>query len=360
MFAAVIAHDDNEIEKIKQEYDRRMQELVAKYKEEQESNAKLKDDMMKLKSNLDQQLSSYSNKVEGENGTANSIAQTNTAAPNTTPDPLYANGEDIAQVQAQAMERLKELQQNMVGGEKANDSELKAKRAKRKNIAEKKINAISDALSKLDDDDQLLLKAYGDITEELRAKTMLLKKAKKKIHSLESEINDLQSEFETDRTDYLEAIRRQDQQIKLLSQILDKVGPCMRRDCNYANIDRIKLESVWDEDLQKWRLPELVVSRTKLPPPPGGALCLPGGRETAMSSFHHPSSPNKLLSSYINGMPQNDSNADPHEDRLFQKLEKGEQARIAENYFKPKRRDTLLSNVNNVNKVQSSKFKACK
>ncbi|CAG2123522.1 unnamed protein product, partial [Medioppia subpectinata] len=151
--------------------------------------------------------------------------------------------------------------------------------------------AISEALAKLDDnDDRLLLKAYGDITEDLRARTVLLKKAKKKIQGLEQEVNDLQSEFESDRTDYLETIRRQVGQIKLLTQILEKVEPCLRRDCNYANIDRIKMESVWDEDLQKWRLPDLVVSQTKLPPPPGGMQ--PGGREPALSNQYRPNADN--------------------------------------------------------------------
>ena len=96
-------------------------------------------------------------------------------------------------------------------------------------------------MKNFDDDDQLLLKAYGDITEELRARTLLLKRAKKKITSLEREVSDLQSEFEQDRTDYLETIRRQDQQVKLYQQMLDKMQPCIRKDCNYANIDRIKV-----------------------------------------------------------------------------------------------------------------------
>lgn len=84
-------------------------------------------------------------------------------------------------------------------------------------------------------------------------------------------MRDLQSEFETERTDYLETIRKQDQQIKLLTQILDKIQPCIRRDCNYSNIEKIKKESQWDEDYQKWRIPELVVEKTKLPTP-GGKL----------------------------------------------------------------------------------------
>jgi kinesin family protein 3/17 len=45
--------------------------------------------------------------------------------------------------------------------------------------------------------------------------------------------SDLQSEFEKDRQDYLDTIRKQDQQLLLLQTILDKVQPTLRKDCNY-------------------------------------------------------------------------------------------------------------------------------
>lgn len=66
--------------------------------------------------------------------------------------------------------------------------------------------------------------------------------------------------------DYLETIRRQDQQNKLMQQILDKIQPCIRRDSNYSNIDKIRKECKWDEDTQRWKLPKLEILRTVLPP----------------------------------------------------------------------------------------------
>ena len=45
--------------------------------------------------------------------------------------------------------------------------------------------------------------------------------------------SDIQSEFEKDRQDYLDTIRKQDQQILLLQTLLDKVQPMLRKDCNY-------------------------------------------------------------------------------------------------------------------------------
>ncbi len=177
---------------MKQEYDLKMKDLVAKYNEEMQSNAKLKEDMNKLKSSYEKKLTSHTNNLTPSGNELQS--------PTASPD--HKHGDDLQNAditQMQAIERLHSLEEQMVG-EKANDTELKEKRAKRKKIAEKKINAISDALLKLDDDDKLLVKAYGDITEELRARTILLKKAKKKIQALEQEVNDLQSEFESDRT----------------------------------------------------------------------------------------------------------------------------------------------------------------
>ena len=54
------------------------------------------------------------------------------------------------------------------------------------------------------------------------------------VKALNSEIKDLQQEFELDRADYLETIRAQEQKTKLLEQILEKVQPTIRKDCNYT------------------------------------------------------------------------------------------------------------------------------
>lgn len=123
-------------------------------------------------------------------------------------------------------------------------------------------------------------------------------------------MRDLQHEFETERTDYLEAIRRQDQQLRLLSQILDKVQPCIRRDSNYADLEAVKAQSVWDQDAQRWRLPELTVQQTKLPPAagmqPGGRVTQNGGEGTSLlaSTFDATSPRNKpsITSDFVNSI----------------------------------------------------------
>lgn len=55
---------------------------------------------------------------------------------------------------------------------------------------------------------------------------------------MDREISDLQSEFENERTDYLETIRRQQRQIQLFNQILEKISPTLRKECNYRSVWR--------------------------------------------------------------------------------------------------------------------------
>lgn len=69
----------------------------------------------------------------------------------------------------------------MVGGEKSQDTELKAKRNKRKKNMEKRKKILSEALKNVDDEDGVMLKVYDDIHEELRVKTELAKRQKVKV-----------------------------------------------------------------------------------------------------------------------------------------------------------------------------------
>lgn len=68
-----------------------------------------------------------------------------------------------------------------------------------------------------------------------------------------------------DRLDYLETIRKQDKQIKLLSQILEKIHPVLKKDSNYGSLDKIKREAIWNDDQARWILPEFNMGRVGLP-----------------------------------------------------------------------------------------------
>lgn len=76
--------------------------------------------------------------------------------------------------------RLQEIEENMVGGERAHDQELKEKLAKKKKAAERRSRQ-AEAVIKSDDEDSPYIRAYDNIQEELRAKSDTLKKSKQKV-----------------------------------------------------------------------------------------------------------------------------------------------------------------------------------
>lgn len=68
-----------------------------------------------------------------------------------------------------------------------------------------------------------------------------------------------------ERNDYLATIRRLEKEGQLLNGLLERMVSLVRRDCNYSNLDRLKKEAVWDEDVAAWRLPDVMVQKTTLP-----------------------------------------------------------------------------------------------
>merc|ERR550517_1555684 len=265
-----------------------------------------------------------------------------------------ANQNDVPvnQEQLRAMEKLRRLQASLLdGGKRADDKDLKEKRLKKKKAAEKRLKVLGEALGHVDDEDGVLVKVYDDIQTELAEKTQALKKMKQRVKGLNAEINDIQSEFEKDRQDYLDSIRKQDQQIKLLDQILDKVQPTLRKDCNYSNLEKIRTEASWSEERQIWRLPDLTVQKTKLPPagPFGGSLVFSGdpapppedvGRRSRGPS---PGGGPPLSRTAPGRLEQLDQDEDEDHTHLKKKLAKSEQDDVVGNYFKPARASRLMA-----------------
>ena len=73
------------------------------------------------------------------------------------------------------------------------------------------------------EDDGIMVKVYDNLQDEIKVKNNVINQMEGKLKSARSEIDDLQTEFERDREDYLETIRKQEQIIKLQQQILDKI-----------------------------------------------------------------------------------------------------------------------------------------
>ncbi|PIO70589.1 hypothetical protein TELCIR_07549 [Teladorsagia circumcincta] len=285
--AAPVPQFDVEAEraKLREELEAQMTELREEYRKEQMSKAELAHELQVLKEQYEK---------------ANSDLD--------TMEGLDPN---------EAARKLEQLQQQFVGGEMADNKQLKEKRTKKLKDAETKMQRLAAALNVHRDDP--LLQVYSSTQEKLDAVTAELQREKNRSKALESEIEDLQGEFELDRLDYLETIRKQDQQLKLLTQILEKVQPTLRKDSNYYNLEKVKKDAVWNEDEGRWILPEISVSRTVLPTANNGV-----NNYDKSASF--------LRDTY-----------DDDSSKLRRKLAKSEEENIANNYFKPIRQSNVLN-----------------
>ncbi|XP_014807358.1 PREDICTED: kinesin-like protein KIF17 isoform X1 [Calidris pugnax] len=296
---------DLEAEKqlIRAEYEERLAQLKASYEAEQASRARLEEDISHLRNHYDIKLSALEENLRREAGGAatrteitpdkaplpgDSVAAADEeptsaqapAAPWPVPDTddasrgsagaevaIAAEGILLPADQQQVLARLQMLERQVVGGEQAKNKDLKEKRKRRKKYADDRRMQLVAALQQSDEDtsDWVLLNVYDSIQEEVRAKSKLLEKMQEKLRAAETEIRDLQSEFELEKIDYLGTIRRLERDLLLFQQLLDQVQSLVRRDCNYSNLEKIKRESVWDEENSCWRIPEPVIQRTRLP-----------------------------------------------------------------------------------------------
>lgn len=51
----------------------------------------------------------------------------------------------------------------------------------------------------------------------------------------------------------------------LFQQLLDQVQSLIQQDCNYSNLEKIKCESVWDEESGCWKISEPGIQKNHLP-----------------------------------------------------------------------------------------------
>ncbi len=107
--------------------------------------------------------------------------------------------------------------------------------------------------------------AISSVQEEVQYKTKLFEKEKEKCKFLEDECKDLQQEFEKEREDMLDTIRKSEKQMKLLAKILQKLQPIIPVDSNYYNLDKIQVISNWNEEKQDWICPDLKREKLSLP-----------------------------------------------------------------------------------------------
>ncbi|XP_029287751.1 LOW QUALITY PROTEIN: kinesin-like protein KIF17 [Cottoperca gobio] len=359
-----------EKEKIKEEYEERLAKLQAEYNAEQESKAKLQEDIAALRSSYESKLSNLetarasrgSSVLKNDNrkpspqepssvstscmtevaeedlchntdpmchNTAGETSLSKLAVPavgvQIGPDGegLIASSDINAEPldQLHVLERLQQLEQEVVGGEQARNNELQQRHRQRKNLADqRKVHLICALSENSEDSEHVLLNVYNSIQEEVHAKSQMLVKVQGKLKEAKLEIRDLQAEFEVERDDYLATIRRLEREGQLLHSLLERMVPLVRRDCNYSNPDRLKKEAVWDEDGATWRLPDVMVQKTTLPS--AVAPKLSAGRGSAADT--------------------GDPFMQVEEDRYKEMLDRSDSENIASSYFKSKRASQLL------------------
>ncbi|NWI68822.1 KIF17 protein, partial [Todus mexicanus] len=162
---------------------------------------------------------------------------------------------------------LQMLERQVVGGEQAENKDLTGKRECRKKHADERRMKLVAPLQQSDEDssDWVLLKVYNSIQEEVRAKSKLLEKMQKKLQAAETEIKDLQAEFELEKINYPITIRRLERDLLLSQQLLEQAQALVHRDCSYSNLEKIKHQSVWDEEASCWNTPQPIIQKTHLP-----------------------------------------------------------------------------------------------
>ncbi|KAK7480414.1 hypothetical protein BaRGS_00028333 [Batillaria attramentaria] len=245
----------------------------------------------------------------------------------TTPRATPTNLPEGVQLQQQeALKRLQALQQQMVGGENLDNTELKELHTRRKKHAEDQRKRQLIRANRKMDDDGIMVSIYDEIQEELKDSTDTIMEKDLQIKSLEREIIDIQSEFEFDRVDYLDTIRKQERHIMLLDAIIARIQPCLRRDCNYYNIDRIRTECKWNEEEERWVLPKMIIDKTSLPTTATGTI-LPSARVRGSPS----------MNGDMNGSPTPDDFSD---EKLRERLRRSED--MSNTYFQTKRQSQLV------------------
>jgi len=173
--------------------------------------------------------------------------------------------------------------------------------------------------------ERIMVKVYDNLQEEIKLKGEDVAKLEKALDNSTVEIRDLESEFQAERTDYLDTIRKMEREIQLQNQILEKMQPLVRRDCNYSNIDRMKILAEFDEENSRWRIPEVAVERVSLP------KAVPGTTD-GLSTMTQSAEVN-----IVDYQPRGDV------DRYAYKIQANHNEQYSNQYFKPKRADKLLS-----------------
>jgi len=149
-------------------------------------------------------------------------------------------------LKAQMEKEKKEMESKFVGGEKKDDAEAKQKMKQMKDESESHAKAMLQALNK--GDDKVIVETFLNLAKENQLTRDNVDNLVGELRTAKQEQEDLQMEFEQEREDLFETIRLLEREKLLLESILWKVQPLVPRNCNYYNMDAIRLNSRYAED----------------------------------------------------------------------------------------------------------------
>ncbi|XP_023036472.1 osmotic avoidance abnormal protein 3 isoform X1 [Drosophila willistoni] len=235
-------------------------------------------------------------------------------------DNFAKQSDPVSELQLQARTRIDLIKQALIGGERADDLNLRERHRLRKMEAERHLSAIAHALSRVESQDREFLQVhYASIAQEINVKNDHIKVCRQKIKMLEREVFDLNSEFQLDREDYLDEIRHLGRNIKFYQQLLTRVQPFLWRSGKNLNPDNILENSTWNDDLKVWVIPDS--DTIKLPP-------------TQLSASHHNRQGRSKDSQRTLDCLQSVENGQGSD---TDELDESDKVNILKNYFRPNR-----------------------
>ncbi|XP_052902902.1 osmotic avoidance abnormal protein 3 [Anopheles moucheti] len=337
---------NEEKQALKTQYDQEVMHLRREYEQQKIAKQELVKDIEKIKAYYEQQMQLLATKK---------LADGEKDLPNTS-----MAGRDRKEI----YDRIKQIKDALIGGERANDIQLKEKRYRNKLASEKRINALAQALGRIEQpaDRDLLQGHYSDIQQDLKVRYEQIRALRKRNKFFEQEVSDIQGEFQRERDDYLATIRLLEKKILFYETVFQKAMPVLRKDGRYWNLECLEKESEWNDDLRKWRLPDDTLLRLRLPPaetsppPPPPEVTSPGklnGRES-QTSLTAPGRLERSSTMILAKLPefQRDANtlaADEQNQRKSDFLSKSTNSNpfpkiedVAMTYFRPRRAAELV------------------
>ncbi|OAF70267.1 hypothetical protein A3Q56_01983 [Intoshia linei] len=164
----------------------------------------------------------------------------------------------------QALQRLTELEEKLIGGEKANDQDAILQHKKKLTYAEQKQQQIIDALNSIEGE-EMMVNIIDNLQNELREKVKQLQRANDLNVNVEENFTNFKEKTKISFKKLMEEYKASEKNEQLLNQIIEKIQPCLRPDSNYFEIDKIKQFCKYDSSKKMWILPNVKIIKTVLP-----------------------------------------------------------------------------------------------